>query len=37
MLRYGPRIASSGYDSEVYLEHFKSVKSIDTSDYKLIA
>jgi hypothetical protein len=32
---YGHLMAASGYDSKVYLEHFKSVKAVDTSDYGL--
>jgi hypothetical protein len=34
---YGHLIAASGYDSNVYLEHFSSVKAINTSDYGLVA
>lgn len=35
VVEYGHLIAPSGYDSTVYLEHFSSVKAIDTSDYGL--
>ena len=33
---YGRLIAASGFDSNVYLEHFGSVKPVDTSDFGLI-
>jgi len=33
---YGNAIAASGYDSNVYLEHFKTVNAINTEDYGII-
>ena len=33
---YGNAIAASGYDSNVYLEHFKTVNAIDSEDYGII-
>lgn len=32
---YGHLITASGYDSNLYLDHFTSVKAINTSDYSL--
>lgn len=34
--KYGSAIAASGYDSNVYLEHFKSINEINTDDYGVI-
>lgn len=36
VVEYGSLIAASGYDSNVYLEHFRSVNAVDTSDFGLI-
>jgi hypothetical protein len=33
---YGSAIAASGYDSNVYLDHFKNVNAINTEDYGII-
>lgn len=33
---YGSAIAASGYDSNVYLDHFKHVNAINTEDYSII-
>jgi hypothetical protein len=33
---YGKVIAASGYDSNVYLDHFKTIKAINTEDYGII-
>lgn len=33
---YGNVITASGYDSNVYLEHFKTVNAINTEDYGII-
>jgi len=34
---YGDVILATGYDSRVYLEHFRSVNAIDTNDYGFIS
>jgi hypothetical protein len=33
---YGHLLTAAGYDSNVYLEHFKTIKPIDTDDYGII-
>ncbi len=33
---YSSAIAASGYDSNVYLEHFKNVNAINAEDYGVI-
>lgn len=33
---YGPLISAAGYDSNVYLEHFKTINAINTQDYGII-
>ncbi|WP_251977333.1 hypothetical protein [Salinicola avicenniae] len=33
---YGSVITASGYDSDVYLKHFKTINAINTEDYGLI-
>ena len=36
VVEYGKLIAASGYDSNVYLEHFNGVNAVNTSDYGLV-
>jgi hypothetical protein len=36
VIEYGSDIEASGYDSNVYLEHFKNVNVINTEDYGII-
>lgn len=33
---YGHLMSAAGYDSNVYLEHFKTIKAVSTSDYGII-
>lgn len=33
---YGRLISAAGYDSRVYLEHFREVKAVDTTDYGIV-
>lgn len=33
---YGQLISPAGYDSNVYLSHFKTIKPVDTGDFKII-
>ena len=37
VLRYGNQIAASGFDSNVYLEHFRDIEAVNTSDYGLVS
>lgn len=37
VFEYGQLITASGFDSDVYLEHFNGVKAINTSDYGLVS
>jgi hypothetical protein len=37
VVEYGNLITASGYDSNVYLEHFNGVNAVNTSDYGLVA
>ena len=34
---YGEKISPNGYDSKVYLDHFKGIKQINTDDYGVIS
>ena len=34
---YGHLMSAAGYDSDVYLEHFNTIKPIDTGDYGIIS
>jgi len=36
VVEYGSLLSASGYDSNVYLEHFKSVNAVNTEDYGII-
>lgn len=36
VVEYGDVILATGYDSRVYLEHFKGINAIDTNDYGFI-
>lgn len=33
---YGHLMSAAGYDSNVYLEHFKTIKPVDTGDYGIV-
>ncbi|MGV3467955.1 hypothetical protein [Limnobacter sp.] len=37
VFKYGHLLSAAGYDSNVYLEHFKEVRPVDTGDYGVIA
>ncbi len=36
IIEYGPSISAAGYDSDVYLEHFKNINAINPHDYGVI-
>ena len=36
VVEYGDVILSAGYDSGVYLEHFKGINAINTKDYGIL-
>jgi hypothetical protein len=36
VIEYGNLISASGYDSNVYLEHFKSINAINADDYGIV-
>lgn len=33
---YGYLMSAAGYDSNVYLEHFKMIKPVSTGDYDIV-
>lgn len=37
VIEYGDKLSAAGFDSNVYLEHFKSINPVNTADYGLVS
>jgi hypothetical protein len=37
VIEYGDKLSAAGFDSNVYLEHFRIINPVNTADYGLVS